>query len=203
MKIRIKRENPYYGTCGRHLEKVLFYRWGLSISLWRVHPDSPLREFSDWAKAKLKHMFPGCKIEGHAVHYDGKTFYPGDHRWIFRLEVRPTENPQVFFDIKTNKYIGFSHRGCAAFGIGDILFDPKVKDISFYYNQAKYRRKYLWTLWKYHIRRDAFAFEDLCEDNTIGHGIMQIVPFKERGNRRINNRTDAMEAAGNFAKYIS
>ena len=32
---------------------------------------------------------------------------------------------------------------------------------------------------------------------------MQIVPFKECGNRRINNRTDVMEAAGNFAKYIS
>ena len=206
LKIRIKRENPYYGTCGRHLEKVLFYKWGLSISLWTVHPDSPLGEFSDWAKEKLVSMFrtfPGCKIEGHIVYYNGKSFYPGDNKWIFRLEVRPTENPQVFFDIKTNKYIGFSHRGYVAFGIGDILFDPKVKDISFYYNQAKYRRKYLWTLWKYHIKRDAFAFEDLCEDNTIGHGIMQIVPFKERGNKRIKNRTDAMEAAGNFAKYIS
>lgn len=203
LKIRIKRENPYYGTCGRHLEKVLFYRWGLSISLWTVHPDSPLGEFSDWAEAKLMRMFPGCKIEGHIVYYNGKSFYPGDNKWIFRLEVRPTENPQVFFDIKTNKYIGFSHRGYVAFGIGDILFDPKVKDISFYYNQAKYRRKYLWTLWKYHIKRDAFAFEDLCEDNIIGHGIMQIVPFKERGNRRIKNRTDAMEAAGNFAEYIS
>lgn len=32
---------------------------------------------------------------------------------------------------------------------------------------------------------------------------MQIVPFKERGNKRIKNRTDAMEAAENFAKYIS
>lgn len=32
---------------------------------------------------------------------------------------------------------------------------------------------------------------------------MQIVPFKERGNKRIKNRTDAMEAAGNYAKYIS
>lgn len=62
LKIRIKRENPYYVTAGRHLEKVLFYKWGLSISLWTVHPDSPLGEFSStfhW-KSVLKET-PGEK----------------------------------------------------------------------------------------------------------------------------------------------
>lgn len=203
LKIRIERECPYYGTSGRHLEKVLFYKWGLSISIWTVHPDSPLGEFSDWAKAKLTRMFPGCRIEGHIVYYDRRTFYPGDYKWIFRYDLKPTENPQVFFDIKANKYIGFSHRGYAAFGVGDTLFSPNTKDSYFYYSQAKYRRQYLWTLWKYHIKRDTFAFQDLCEDNIIGHGIMMIVPFKERGSRRIKNSTDAMEAAKNFAEYLS
>ena len=73
--------------------------------------------------------FPGCKIEGNKVYYNGKTFYPEDYQWIFKYELMPTGNPQVFFDIKTNKYIGFSHRGYAAFGVGDVLFDPKVKDL--------------------------------------------------------------------------
>lgn len=131
LRIRIKRENPYYVTAGRHLEKVLFCRWGLSISLWTVHPDSPLGEFSDWAKAKLMRMFPGCRIEGHIVYYDRRTFYPGDYKWIFGYDLKPTENPQVFFDVKANKYIGFSHRGYAAFGVGDTLFSPNTEGSSF------------------------------------------------------------------------
>lgn len=50
LKLRIEKGNPYYHTQGRHLEKVLFYKCGLSISLWTVHSDSPLGEFSDWAR---------------------------------------------------------------------------------------------------------------------------------------------------------
>ena len=204
LKIRIKREYPYYVTGGRHLEKVIFNKWGLSVSLWTIHPDSPLGEFSDWAKKRLMETFRNCQIKGIKVYYDGKIFYPEDFKWIFRFRhsLKPTENPQVFYDVDSNKYIGYSHRGCAAFGIGDILFEPEVKNLSYYYNQPKYRRKYLWALLRYHIEQDALGFEDLCEDNIIGHGIMQIVPYIERGERKIKTAEDAMKAASNFAKYI-
>lgn len=33
LKLRIKKECPYYDTDYRHLEKVLFYKWGWSVSL--------------------------------------------------------------------------------------------------------------------------------------------------------------------------
>lgn len=205
LKIRIKKECPFYSTLGRHLEKVLFYKWGLSVSLWTLHYDSPLGEFSDWAKKQLMRTFPGGQIEENKVYYEGTTYFIEDIKWIFKFRgsLVPTENPQVFFDEKTLKYIGYSHRGYAAFGKGDVLFNPKLTDVDFYYNQAKYRRKYLWTLWKYHIRRNVFMFQGLCEDNPIGHGIMQIVPFKERGNKKIKTYTEAREAAKRFAEYLS
>ncbi len=204
LKIRVKKECPYYATAGRNLEKVLFNKWGFLVSLWTVHPDSPLGEFSDWAKKRLMQIFPGCQIEENKVYYNDTVYFPGDINWIFKFRgITPTENPQVFFDIKSNKYIGYSHRACAAFGIGDMLFDPKHENLTYYYGQAKYRRKYLLTLLKYHIRHDAFAFKDICEDEIIGHGISLIVPFRERGYRRIETGEDARKAASNFAKYVS
>lgn len=63
LKLRIEKGNPYYHTLGRHLEKVLFYKCGLSISLWTVHYDSPLGEFSDWAKKQLMRTFPVVKLK--------------------------------------------------------------------------------------------------------------------------------------------
>ena len=204
LKIRVKKECPYYATAGRNLEKVLFNKWGFSVNLWTVHPDSPLGEFSDWAKKRLMQIFPGCQIEENKVYYNDTVYFPGDINWIFKFRgITPTENPQVFFDIKSNKYIGYSHRAYAAFGIGDMLFDPKHENLTYYYGQAKYRRKYLLTLLKYHIRHDAFAFKDICEDEIIGHGISLIVPFRERGYRRIETGEDARKAASNFAKYVS
>ena len=204
LKIRVKKECPYYATAGRHLEKVLFNKWGFSVSLWTVHPDTPSGEFSDWAKKHLMQIFDDCQIEGNEVYYNGTVYYPEDMKWIFRYNsLTPTDNPQVFLDVKRNKYIGYSYRACAAFGFGDMLFDPKHEKPAYYYNQAKYRRKYLLTLLKYHIKRDAFAFEDICEDEIIGHGIMQIVPFRERGSKRIENSEEARTAASNFAEYVS
>ena len=59
------------------------------------------------------------------------------------------------------------------------------------------------TLLKYHLKGDVAGFEDLCEDNIIGHGIMQIVPFRDFGNKQISNMDEAFQAALNFAKYMS
>ena len=46
-------------------------------------------------------------------------------------------------------------------------------------------------------------FADLCEDEIIGHGIMSIVPYREKGHKRIETNEEAFEAAKNFAEYIS
>lgn len=77
------------------------------------------------------------------------------------------------------------------------------KEKSNYYKSRKYRRKYLLTLLKYHLKGDWSMFEDLCEDDIIGHGIMQIVPFVEKGSIKIKVPEEAFEAAKRFAEYIS
>lgn len=213
LKLRIAKECPYYGTAGRHLHKVLFYKWGISVSLWIYYEDNPSGELSDWAIAKLKKIFPDCEIErGRYVRWNGHTYYPEDCGWLFcdKYEWEGTKDWQVMFDKKSKRYFGYSHRAVQGFGIGDMLFclsgkigEDKKENKKEYYMSKKYRRKYILTLLRYHIKNDWMAFEDLCEDEIIGHGISSIIPFRERGRKRIETLDEAFEAARNFAHYVS
>ena len=108
-----------------------------------------------------------------------------------------------FYDKKNKKYVGYSHRACCAFGIGDMLFTENIKSYTQYYKIPKYRWKYIMTLLKYHLKNDWSGFEDICEDNFIGHGISQIIPFCEKGTKRIETLEEAYQAACNFADYVS
>lgn len=205
LKLRIKKECPYYGTGYRTLEKVLFYKWGLSISLWSIHNDSASGEYSDWAKKHLNKIFPNCEFDNTRVLYNGRVYYPRDSKFLFntKYQFEPTENWKVFFDKKNKKYVGYSHRACCAFGVGDMLFTEDIKSYSHYYKIPKYRWRYIRALIRYHIKGDYDGFEDLCEDTIIGHGISQIIPFVEKGNKRIENLQEAYQAACNFANYVS
>ena len=123
-KLRIAREYPYYGTAKRVLHKVLFYKFGISVSIW-VYYDSAFPEYSDWALKKINKIFPGAEIDEYSnIHWEGKTYYRDSVKWVLsnKLNLKPTECPQVMFDEKSQKYIGFSYRGRAAFGIGDMFF---------------------------------------------------------------------------------
>ena len=57
------------------------------------------------------------------------------------------------------------------------------------------------TLLKCHLKGDVVGFEDLCEGKD--HGIMQIVPVKGFGNKKIETDLEAFEAACNFARFMS
>lgn len=206
-KLRIAREYPYYGKARRSLHKVLFYKFGISISLWVYHDDA-FPEYSEWALKKINKIFPGAEIDIYSnIHWEGKTYYRDSITWMLsnKLDLKPTECPQVMFDEKSQKYIGFSHRGSASFGIGDMLFQekPSRKEKCRYYRNRRYRRKFLLTLLKYHINNNWCMFEDLCEDEIIGHGITTIVPYIERGDKVIETKEEAFTAAKNFAEYIS
>lgn len=207
IKLRIARENPYYHTEGRTLLKVLFYRFGISISLW-IYYNGIFPEYNEQALEKINKIFPGAKLDEYSdVHWNGKVYYRDCMEWMLsnKLDLKPIEYPQVMFDEKSQKYIGFSHRSMASFGIGDMLFKEKLtKGEKYkYYKNPKYRRKYLLTLLRYHITNNWSMFEDLCEDEIIGHGIMSIVPFKEHGIKKIETKEEAFTAAKNFAEYVS
>lgn len=203
LKLRIKKECPYYGTAYRDLEKVIFYKWGWSLSLWTVHKDSVIGEYSDWAKERILSVYPDAEIEGHSVRVKGD--YISVPEFIFNegYDFGPTEDSCVLYEKKNEKYIGYSHRGSCSFGVGDMLFSEDIKSYSAYYKMPKYRWKYIMTLLKYHIKGDSIMFEDICEDNIIGHGISQVIPFRERGTKKIETLEEAYQAAVNFAKYVS
>lgn len=207
LKLRIARENPYYRIAGRTLHKVLFYKFGISISLWLYH-DGTDPSYNKLALEKIDKIFPGAEIDKYSnVHWNGNVYYRDSVEWMLsnKLHLKPTECPQVMFDEKSQKYIGFSHRGRASFGIGDMLFKENLskKQKLIYYKSRKYRRKFLLTLLEFHIKNNWSMFEDLCEDEIIGHGIMSIVPFKERGIKKIETKEEAFTAAKNFAEYVS
>lgn len=207
-KLRIAREYPYYVTGRRTLHKVLFYKFGISVSLWVYH-EGTFPEYNEWALEKINKIFPGAEIDGYSnVNWECKTYFRDSVKWMLsdKLDLKPTKCPQVMFDEKSQKYMGFSHRGRASFGIGDMLFsntELTKREKYEYYKNKKYRRKYLLTLLKYHIKDNWSMFEDLCEDEIIGHGIMSIVPYREKGYKRIETKEEAFQAATNFAEYIS
>ena len=202
LKLRIKKEYPYYGTGYRHLEKVLFYKWGWSVSLWSVHEDSVLGEFSDYAKKKILSIWPDATFEND--HACGSQ-YIRTPNWIFekKYDLVATDSPFVLYDRKSKKYIGHTHRGSCSFGIGDMLFTGEIEDCSAYYKNPKYRWKFIKTLLKYHLKGDWISFEDILEDNCIGHGIKVIIPFKEKGSKKIETKEEAYQAAINFVNYMS
>ena len=208
LKLRIAKENPYYRTEGRTLHKVLFYKFGISISLWLYH-DGTFPEYSEWALEKINKIFPGADIDKYFsnVHWNGNVYYRDSVEWMLsnKLDLKPTKCSQVMFDEKTQKDIGLSHRARASFGIGDMLFKENLskKQKLIYYKSRKYRRKFLLTLLEFHIKNNWSMFEDLCEDEIIGHGIMSIVPYRERGIKKRETKEEAFTAAKNFAEYVS
>lgn len=110
-------------------------------------------------------------------------------------EYKVTASNVVLYDVKNEQYVGFSHRGYGTFGVGNILFDYKKESVTMYYKSIKYKIKYIFALIK--SINDDFNFQDLVEG-----GIKFIVPFKDRGVKKIENLEEAYTAAKNFAHYL-
>lgn len=98
LKLRIKKECPYYGTAYRDLEKVIFYKWGWSISLWSVHKDSCTGEYSDWAKERILSVYPDAEIEGHYVRVKGKCISVPKFVFNEGYDFEPTEDSCVLYE---------------------------------------------------------------------------------------------------------
>ena len=112
------------------------------------------------------------------------------------MKYKNTNTYGVVYSDKTKKYYGFTHRGVEGFGIGDMLFDINNENSSIYYNNFKYRLKYLYRL--FINLKNKFNFKYLIED-----GIKDVIPFNKRGSKIIETKEEAKQAAINFMKYIS
>lgn len=181
--------------------KIPFTKYAIAIRKRNV------TAFSEYGINRIEKIFTiyNYKIDGFNVIRINKSkdaqndlFCILDHIWMLdpKYDFACCKNRQVLFSRKLHKYIGYSHRGFAAFGIGDVLFDENNENIEIYYKNKKFRKAFVRTLRKY--INDPFDFADL-----LYHGIKSIVPFKCRGSKVINDMQEAYIAAGNFAKYLS
>ena len=163
--------------------------------------------FSDYGLERIKSLFGqyNYKVNKLAVIRSNKSkdskndiFYMLDYIWMLNPKYNfiCCKNPQVMFSRKLHKYYGYSHRGGAFFGIGDMLFDVNKDNETVYYRNKSFRISFIKYLIKY--INSPFDFEDL-----VTNGIKSIVPFKCRGSKTIEDMQEAYIAASNFAKYLS
>lgn len=200
--LKIEKGSPWYSTGKGHDRciKQLFRIGSWSFAL-RVNDTS---EFKDKYKEKLLKVFDS--VDDNKAIKDKRVYYLNDCLWIVKYidELETTDNWQVFYNKKNNSYIGYSHRAAQEFKIGDMLFTGEnPKDIHQFYCNKKLRWSMLKTLLKYHFKDDVFAFEDVFEDKIISHGIASFIPFRMKGEKVIETKEEAYEAACNFAKYVS
>lgn len=133
-----------------------------------------------------------------------KVFYEETYKFFKNLSpITFTDNWQVLYSEKTGKFYGYSHRGATGFGIGDMLFadseqitDKVVESV--FCKEHKYRKKFIKRLKYYDKKGDHFGFFDLMRG-----GIMSIVPFRDKGMKRIETKEEAFTAASRFASYVS
>lgn len=200
--LKIEKGSPWYSTgkgydrCLKQLFRILGWSFALRVN--------NTQEFKDKYKEKLLKVFD--KIEGDKAFKGQNIYYLYDCLWVLKHidELETTDNWQVFYNKKDNSYIGYSHRAAQEFKIGDMLFTgKKPKNIHQFYCNKKLRWKMLKTLLKYHFKNDVFAFEDVFEDTIISHGIASFIPFRMCGEKVIETKEEAYQAACNFAKYVS
>lgn len=163
--------------------------------------------FSDYALERIQSLFGqyNYKVQKFEVVRINKSkdsqndvFYMLNYIWMLNPKYNfiCCKNPQVMFSRKSHKYYGYSHRGGAFFGIGDMLFDENKEKETLYYRNKSFRISFIKHLIKY--INNPFDFEDL-----VTNGITGIVPFKCRGSKIIEDMQEAYVAASNFAKYLS
>ena len=163
--------------------------------------------FSDYGLERIKSLFGQYNYKVHKFEVirinkskdsQNDVFYMLNYIWMLNPKYNfiCCKNPQVMFSRKSHKYYGYSHRGGAFFGIGDMLFDENKDNETLYYRNKSFRIQFIKYLIKY--INSPFDFEDL-----VNSGIKSIVPFKCRGSKTIEDMQEAYIAASNFAKYLS
>ena len=125
------------------------------------------------------------------------TYYIDTMLWVLNpdKDFVTTNYKNVMYSRAEQKYYGYSHRGVIGFGIGDYLFDENNENESMYYENLRYRLKFLWSLIT-HIKSPV-DFQWAVES-----GIKYIIPFKKRGSKIIETQEEALLAAKHMADYL-
>ena len=188
---------PYYKYYGDNiLIKILFTIPFVNKSI--VLRKKEITNLTDYGRNIITNVFGAFKESGLYVETNTGSYNILDYSFLLdeSMKYKNTNTYGVVYSGKTKKYYGFTHRGIGAFGIGDMLFDINNENTSIYYNNIKYRIKYLYRL----IRAITckFRFKYLIED-----GMKDVIPFNKRGSKIIETKEEAKQAAINFMNYIS
>lgn len=211
--MKIKTSKCFNGKLYLTIEKYSYYRFcnynGSDILVKKlftipfVNKSIVLRKkeitnLTDYGRAIITNLFGVFKENGLYVETNKGIYNILDYNFLLdeSMKYKNTNTYGVVYSGKTKKYYGFTSRGIEGFGIGDMLFDINNENTSIYYNNIKYRIKYLYRL----IRAITckFRFKYLIED-----GIKNVIHFNKRGSKIIETKEEAKQAAINFMKYIS
>ena len=211
--MKIKSSKCFNGKLYLTIEEFPYYRFcsynGLNIVIKKlftipfINKSVVLRKrgitnLTNYGKNIVTNIFGSFKEDGLYIETNTGSYNILDCSFLLdeSMKYKNTNTYGVVYSDKTKKYYGFTHRGIGAFGIGDMLFDINNENTSIYYNNIKYRIKYLYRL----IRAITckFRFKYLIED-----GIKDVIPFNKRGSKIIETKEEAKHAAINFMKYIS
>lgn len=211
--MKIKTSKCFNGKLYLTVEKYSYYRFcsynGLDILVKKlftipfVNKSIVLRKkeiinLTDYGRDIITNIFGIFKEDGLYIETNTGSYNILDCSFLLdeSMKYKNTNTYGVVYSNKTKKYYGFAHRGIGAFGIGDMLFDINNENTSIYYNNIKYRIKYLYRLISAITCK--FRFKYLIED-----GIKDVIPFNKRGSKIIETKEEAKQAAINFMKYIS
>lgn len=118
----------------------------------------------------------------------------------------PGTNPRVAWCEDTFSWIGFSHRAAQSFTIGDKLFEPDWTPTDDELNEyQKYYVKYLnefeeeYSEWENSDSPHKVPESEM----TLNAWAAQFIPFTLHGRVTIETKEQALEAATNFATYVS
>ena len=211
--MKIKTSKCFNGKLYLTIEKYSYYRFcnynGSDILVKKlftipfVNKSIVLRKkeitnLTDYGRNIITNVFGTFKENGLYIETNIGSYNILDCSFLLdeSMKYKNTNTYGVVYSDKTKKYYGFTHRGIRGFGIGDMLFDINNENTSIYYNNFKYRLKYLYRL--FINLKDRFTFKYLIED-----GIKDVIPFNKRGSKIIETKEEAKQAAINFMKYIS
>ncbi len=150
-----------------------------------------IESFTDGFLSPTYNSIPGVK--GFTTH---KGDYVGDEItawWYYNNNLKVDEEYPGRVAQAWNKnyteqigYYGYSHRGGQLFVIGDKIFEQSYEPAEEHFEEWQ------WEGWKLQVEKSEHT------DNII-----DVIPFKLRGSKTIENLAEAKEAARHIANYLS
>lgn len=221
IRLKIEKCDPHYTGGGSKLNKFYFKLGPYNISS-RIHikqvkdgvsniRDGVIKEIELKTGGKIgTHRFgPNNEyvLENYFLSTNGTAIGDiGDAWWYLKnnmgVEDKYPRGVAKKYDKHKNfvAYYGYSHRGGQLFKIGDRLFDEKYVPQKEHYDEKQ------WNLWLDDMNKS--IEKDKKNKNELGlrwseGGIVQFIPFKYRGSKKIETWDEALQAAINMSRYLS